>query len=381
MSTALLLVLFGAVGLMCALLMWFEVLKTPHMRYLVAGIVLFVIGAISADRFLPESNARANSLPPRGVAILPPFLPQGNQEFKIGLVAHPQGCNNPVEITIVADGTEQYWLHHDSHPYRGKPFALVLPGHYGKPSVKLGYEGSDVSSNLAHTEPSPQASRDVHSYVEYRHEVTIIGGHVEDWSKMREPLIVQYSAPLITHRGIDDCNLQLPALLGEPSARTLVAAYECKQLDRRYYRTVCTDPPAAGDASRHETSIAPSLEVSQAVSAVAGDVSTAASYPQPTGAIGENTDWTCRPAPAAITLSAQGAGAAGGVTLASQDDCNTVATIISSTWHRDFVLALIGAFLAVGIHMMWEALIEKRHAEEDLPPRRTRRRLPRRSDR
>jgi hypothetical protein len=44
--------------------------------------------------------------------------------------------------------------------------------------------------------------------------------------------------------------------------------------------------------------------------------------------------------------------------ILSQSDCHAAATIVASSWRRDFLLALIGSLVAVGIHMMFQAMVE-----------------------
>ena len=90
---------------------------------------------------------------------------------------------------------------------------------------------------------------------------------------------------------------------------------------------------------------------------VTGDVSSSDSSPQPT-LIGGAEGWRCAAATPGTPLQLNG-GEGGIATIASEsDDCHVSATILTSTWHRDFLLVLIGAFLAVGVHMMFQAMVE-----------------------
>jgi hypothetical protein len=53
--------------------------------------------------------------------------------------------------------------------------------------------------------------------------------------------------------------------------------------------------------------------------------------------------------------------------LATGGDCHAVATVVASPWHRDLVLVVIGAFVAVGVHMLFQGMIEgvREHAGEN----------------
>ncbi len=110
--------------------------------------------------------------------------------------------------------------------------------------------------------------------------------------------------------------------------------------------------------------VSPSLEVGEAVSVVTGsDVSASESDPQPATVDGTPT-WRCGSSAGASTVQIQGSGGVGEVGVVSQGDCHAVATVVLANWHRDLLLALIGAFLAVGVHMMFEAMVEHKHKLE-----------------
>jgi len=54
--------------------------------------------------------------------------------------------------------------------------------------------------------------------------------------------------------------------------------------------------------------------------------------------------------------------------LVNQSDCHATATVESSTGHRDFLIVLIGALIGVGIHMLFQSMVDP----DETPPTRSR---------
>jgi hypothetical protein len=44
--------------------------------------------------------------------------------------------------------------------------------------------------------------------------------------------------------------------------------------------------------------------------------------------------------------------------IAADGDCHALAAVVASAWHRDLILVLLGAFIAVGVHMLFQGMIE-----------------------
>jgi hypothetical protein len=340
--------------------------STEYQRFGVTGIVLLVIGAAIALHLLPEGSSMGAVA--GTVSVLPPFSTKAGQEFMVGLAAHPHGCRDPVEVTMVANGTERYWA---AHATRGKlPFVFILPGEYAKRSVsvRLGYPrsaGSDAVSYPERASPDTKArGSEVRWETTPSHKLTILTGLVTGWAESRRPVIVTIEAPWVTHRGPDTCNLELPALMGAPSAAEVATVFSCGELDRHYPGS-CLDPPSARNAV---SDVYPSQYVSRAVSVVSGSEFSATESSPPPKEVGEDMGWKCSAIPAAAVPVASGAevpGASG----SSQSDCNAVAVIHVSDWHRDFLIVLIGAFFAVGVHMMFEAMVDHNKERRAAPPK------------
>ncbi len=339
-----------------------------HPRYIAAGTLLFLLGGGLTLLALHENSRRPSPELNAGVGILAPYLPADHQEFALGMAARPSGCDENVEVTIVAEGTAAYWADHPSTPNTAVPFELLLPGNYEKFQIGLGYPHSNIVNEPQQAEFYPRDSRYAKLRIRHLsdlpatpHMLTVVEGHIIGWSVTEDPLIVRAHAHLGKYRSIDSCYLQLPALLGQPSARTLFSVYGCSVLNHHYGLQVCSDPPAGGGGAA-ETDITSALTASRAVSVVDGgngdEVSSTQSFPNPSATPGGNADWGCASAPAPTALPIAGSTEARARALASQSDCGTVATILGPTWPRDFALALLGAVIAVGMHFAAEGVVD-----------------------
>jgi hypothetical protein len=349
--------LLASLVLFSGLLIWMGLsfLSKPHARFALAGLGLLAIGTVLALSILPESNTGVVS---GGIGVLPPYPVKGDRGFAVGLAAHPNGCRNPVPITLVVTGSKAFWEEHRTDKDKALPFVVVMPGDYQhNVTVQLGPAGTEIAKDPQHAEVETAAGDQLRSDVVYansgknRRDYTVVTGKVDSWSQTRRPIIIEARAPWITHRGVSNCNLALPPLSGELSALAVDEAVSCRQLQERMTPQICLPAPSK-EVSRL-------LEISKAVSVVTGDVSSSDSDPQPTtvnGAVG----WECEAQPAATTQPSSAEVEGGRATAGNDSDCHALATVVSSTWHRDFLLVLIGAFLAVGVHMVFQAMVEGR---------------------
>lgn len=302
--------------------------------------------------------------------MLPPAPGTQSEGFQIGLSAKPKGCSESVPIKLVVNGSPEYWsqfrARYHPPPDRWLHFVIVLPGRFSDLHTGLGQLNTHPiddpqTTNIVHDAYVHEELREEPSVRPGKRELTVLSGEVKNWARNKRPVIVTANADWITRRGVNDCTLHLPALSGPPSALVLAEALTCGHLNQSYLAGTCADgPDPAGETT--SASVSPALEISEAAAMVTGsDISKSESVPQP-GDVDESPGWRCRaplPAPAAKIVGRTEAGS--GSTSASiytQSDCHAVATIVASSWRRDFLLALIGALVAVGIHMTFQAMVE-----------------------
>jgi hypothetical protein len=355
-STELLIIVLLAVVAGVGLLVFFvlNVLKlvdTEWQRLAIAGVGLLSVGSALTFGLLPEHNATGALA--GAVGVLPPSPGTHDRGFDVGLAAQPRGCSESVPIKLVVNGSTAYWSEHHSPPGAWLPFVIVLPGHFNDLKTGLGRIDTIPVADPEQANIDNSALKELRKYLVVapgKRALTVISGEVEGWSQTRRPVIVTADADWITRRGVNDCNLQLPALTGAPSALAVVEALTCQGLDHSYLAGSCMDPPG--------------LEVSEAAAMVSGsDISGSESVPEPVE-IDESPGWRCRtPSPTAapqITGGLEAGSGSASASIVSQGDCHAVATVLASSWHRDFLLVLIGALMAVGVHMIFQAMVESR---------------------
>jgi hypothetical protein len=331
-------------------------------RHAATGLGLLFIGTMLALSLLPESHTGSVA---GAIGFLPPA--KARSGFTLGVLARPHGCSNSVPVKFVVEGSNRYWEGPywavKSRRYASSPFVLVLPGSYSHLLVGLGPMSSEALAVPVQAEmvESPNRKGKHRSYeVDYEvagpdrthRDVTVITGHVHRWPVTRRALIVEAEARWITHRGIGNCNLELPALAGAASATALVQALTCPQLNTRFAPNSCATPPVNAASTPGFVSLAPWLETARGEAVVRGsNVSPEESDPQPS-VIRGSPEWTCVSGASSVQVSLEVA-----PNVESGGDCHAVVAVVAFPWHRDLILVLLGAFVAVGVHMLFQGMI------------------------
>jgi len=362
LSTAILVGVLLLIVAFAGLVIWL-VLQTQgeeYRRLAIAGMGLLSVGCALAIGLLPEHNATATL--GGAVGVLPPAPGTQGRGFDVGLAAHLRGCNESVPVKFIINGSRGYWEDHQWPADAWQHFEIVLPGHFNDLKMGLGRIGTNPlddpeQANIVYERGVLEGLRESRHAFSGKRDLTVVSGEVQGWSQTRRPVIVTAEADWITRRGLNDCNLQLPSLAGVPSALAVLDAQTCQGLDKEYMPGICSDPPGSQGTS-NET-INSDLEVSEAAAMVTGSpISSSESVPQP-AEVDESPRWKCRAqAPAAVPQIAVAEAGSGSATAISQNDCHALATVVASSWHRDFLLVLVGALVAVGVHMMFQALVD-----------------------
>jgi hypothetical protein len=362
----LLLLMIALTGLIISLAARFT--RHEYQRLAAAGVGLLMVGTGLAFRLLPEHEATRTSQ--GAIGVLPPAPGTPSEGFQVGLETEPKSCDESVPIKLVVNGSPGYWSRFRAryHPAPGRwlHFVIVLPGEFSHLHTGLGRENTHPTddpqtANIIHELRVEEELHETKPVRPGKRELTVLSGEVKDWAHYQRPVIVMANAHWITPRGINDCTLHLPALSGSASALVLAEALTCNHLNESYLRGTCSDPPGPAGETPSAT-VSPALEISEAATMVTGsDVSKPESVPQPME-VHDNPGWRCHaPTPSPTPTITGGSEAGSGAAPASilyQSDCHAVATLVASSWRRDFLLALIGALLAVGVHMIFQATVE-----------------------
>jgi hypothetical protein len=369
--------LTGALGVVIAA---FVLRRTRHKHAasitVFVGLFLTLAGIAAGLLLLPVDDAPTNSL--GAVGFVAPAPPRPGRGFAIGFGVKINGCSNPVDVSVVAAGTRDYWVDHPAR--RTDPvwssFSLILPG-VGLRDLQVGL--SDNAGGLTtptQASVSPTDARYIYHNPPVRKDGdTVISGWVAYWQQTLQPVVATFRAPWLVHRGLSTCYLRLPELSGSPTVIAAEAALTPRQL-REYgvdARTVVHSGSTTG-------SYAPALEITHGTSMVAvtsGEVMSDSSLPPPSALSYGDPAWTCRSLAASATslpaggkrdlpdilLGRRGTGAGFSeqvIERAAAGDCRAVAAIAedSAAYSRDLVLLAVGAVTSLGITLLVQKLLD-----------------------
>jgi hypothetical protein len=159
--------------------------------------------------------------PPRGesqtIGVVPPVPPRPGDGFALGLGVTVEGCDQPVQVTLVATGTAEYWQDNAAAIPRDASFKLGIPtsGLRGPVTFGTGSNISDVTEPIAATPHPKGIANPEQAPVE---DMTVISGSIPDWARKLSPVVAKFDADWLTERGQGTCYLALPALTGNLTA-------------------------------------------------------------------------------------------------------------------------------------------------------------------
>jgi hypothetical protein len=379
-STALLLLTLALLVLIASLAIWGALSLTEDndsLRHAVAGVGLLAVGCALAFWLLPEHNT-TNRNSNRVIGVLPPAPGKNGHALEVGLAANLHSCSDHVTFTLVIDGSKAYWAERALAPHVAvEPLMVVLPGEVTSVKAGFGSTGTSPVSNPSEAKivqlKAGLFEEKVTPAAKSKRNDTIVNADVHGWLGSQRPVVITGVAPWMERRGVNNCTLELPALAGAPGALALDEVLTCNGLNH-YKGGTCVRTYGRG-GKVDKTTIDPGIEVGNAVATVSGaTVSSSESVPQPIEHAGRQT-WPCRRSAIASAPTTEGDEPGSGSATAAigeGEDCHAEATILASTWHRDFLIVLVGALVGVGIHMMFQAIVERNSLTDREQPHRTR---------
>ena len=93
------------------------------------GLFLAVAGVALGLVLLPVGDAPSDPL--GAVGFVPPAPARPGRGFAVGVAVKVNGCSNPVDVSVVAAGTADYWIDQLQSPRKNpvwSSFRLILPG-------------------------------------------------------------------------------------------------------------------------------------------------------------------------------------------------------------------------------------------------------------
>lgn len=360
----------------------------------IALAAALVIGplALGVPLLSQQSPRRAE---PESVGFAPPVPARPGRGFTIGLVARVRDCGEPLDVTVVAAGTAEYWLDNADRLRGLATFQLALPGVLGgKVDLRPGTTATDVidpdTTSLRRNDPALIAPEDFRAERPRQdHELTIVQGTIRNWQSTLVPIIADFRADWTEDRGLDSCFVQLPAIAGDLSILSAQRALgKARSVEELIVGPddLTVDSRRLGIGARYD----PALEVAYGTATVRianGRIDTDESLPTPTQSVNGNPTWTClgqaRAAKALgessdkprsgnyVLLGPNPFGSAGALSTPAliagpAGDCSAVVAAVESSaqWKRDLLLLLIGAVVSLGITILVELSLGMRRAAQ-----------------
>jgi hypothetical protein len=348
-----------------------------------------VIGplAVGVPLLSQKSPRRAE---PASVGFVPPVAAKPGRGFTIGLVARVRDCGEPLDVTVVAAGTAEYWLDNADRLRERATFQLALPDVLGgKVELRPGTTATDVvdpdTTTLRRNDLPllPPGDFRIDSVTRDR-ELTIVRGTIRDWPGSLVPVIADFKADWTEDRGLDSCFVQLPAIAGDLSILSAQRARgEAREIENLEVgpKDLSVDSRRLGIGARYD----PALETTYGTATVRigkGSIDTDDSLPPPTQSVNGNPTWICSgharatkglgeksadgdyvllgPGP----IGSAGALSKGALIAGPAGDCSAVVAAVESgaQWKRDLLLLMIGAIVGLGITILVETAMSLRAA-------------------
>ena len=352
-----------------------------------------VVGVMALSQKSPRREE------PASIGFVAPRPAQPGRGFTLGLVARMKSCRKPLDVTVVAAGTAEYWVDNAAKLRGPVRFTLALPRVIGgKVDLRPGTTATDVvdpdTTTLRRDDPPLVSRRDfrIESSEQIGNDdLTVISGTIRNWPGTLVPVIADFRADWIEERGIGTCFIHLPAIAGDLSILSAQRALgKARDVSRLIVgpKDLTVDSRRLGIAARYR----PGLEVTYGSATVRvenGSIDSNESLPSPTESVNGNPTWTCRGrarsvralgetpvagAPDAddyVLLGPDPLGSAGALSTAAllagpAGDCSAVvgANEASAQWKRDLVLLLVGALVSLGVTILVEFALGMRGKDE-----------------
>jgi hypothetical protein len=319
----------------------------------------------------------ADHVQPQGVAVVAPERNAPGKGFFVAMGVRVPSCENPVDVTLVTDGSAEYWL---GRRETSRTMVRVAIPDRNLHDLRAGLGGDGVEGLVEPlTQTRPNAERVRIAGIKRLRSVTRLRIEVPGWQNHLRPLVVSFKADWLSKRSIGTCFLRLPALAGPA---TVLSAQDARE------RAVSRVGPTGEDIVRNddieleapyedwlETSLALTT-VRAGENSVRGDIS----EPAPDQQVNGLPTWTCATQPVVkyTDLATRGLSSPDELLGATNDRAGVpsvrrlageyrsrscAATVVveepSASLLRDAWLLAIGALLSLGITLLIEFGLER----------------------
>jgi hypothetical protein len=342
---------------------------------LVAGGLLIVLSILAGAWLLPTKQQPTGE--PPGIGVVPPAPSRYADGFAVGMAITVHKCGEPVSVTVVANGTGDYWR---DHPPPEFPFLthfqIALPGHV-RTAIGMTQEAGAIEEPADAVADPPSATRFFQAGAQTypTEDITVVSGTVKRWARHLNAIVATFKADWLKPRGLGTCYLQMPSLTG---GRSVLAAQKARGKATR-------GTPPAGEllTVSKETGWSapydPTVETvlgSTTVVVNNGDVLNEASRPGPDETTHGYATWVCETTPptvhvinrlkdGALPSIVSGLNTGGGAYSKAYikdtrgTDCDGIAVIVeaSAGTKRDLLLLVLGALFSLGAAVLVDTLL------------------------
>ena len=361
------------------------------------GVTLIVVGFWAGLAVLRVHGAPVGQT--QTIGFMPPEPALPGRGMAIGMSIRTRGCENPVQVKILAGPTAEYWRDYVEALPRDLPFAVAIPDERMRNvRVGIGTSPDDVPAPLyARTRRDPQIVTP--DPVVERWGVTVVGGTMHDWQRTLGAVSVTFDADWLERRSVGACYLRVPGIVGADTVFPVQQALNQVSHDRKRVESIAVRVGAANLARNPHTGLwypylpgYGSNEGSTTVVVDGGGVLADASLPGPDAEFDGHPQWTCSWNPqesgplgraGPIPGLAEGEGrervgtySRGALRASHESSCAVVAVIAedSAGTQRDLILLLMGTVISLGAAILVEVLLDWR--KDGLPWARRRARKP-----
>jgi hypothetical protein len=347
------------------------------------GVTLIVIGFWAGLAVLRVHGAPVGQTQTIGFRPPEPAVP--GRGIAIGMSIQTQGCENPVQVKILAGPTAEYWRDYVEGLPADVPFALAIPDERVRAvRVGLGTSPDDVPAPLyARTRHDPRIVT-VDPVVE-RWGVMVVGGRMHNWHRTFGAVSVTFEADWLERRSIGACYLRAPGIVGADTVFPVQQALNQVSSDRRRVESMAARVGVTTLARNPHTGLwYPYLpgyganEGSTTVVVDGGGVLADASLPGPDAEFDGHPQWTCswdpqeggplgRAGPIPGLAEGEGKNRVGAYSRSAlrashESSCAVVAVIAenSAGTQRDLILLLMGTVISLGAAILVEVLLDWR---------------------
>jgi len=180
----------------------------------VLGLLLVIAAVIVASQRLDTKDPPFERAP--GIAFLGPATDVMRKGIVVSVATEVTTCDAPIDVTVTATGTAEYWRRNRAHIPRRAPFAFsVRDADISNIQVASGLFQEGLDPTIPSLPRSVvRGGERLRATVRRKDDTTKIAGHISGWRDNWHPIELRFTADWLARRDARSCYLRLPALVG-----------------------------------------------------------------------------------------------------------------------------------------------------------------------